>query len=139
METPFINDMFAIVYKAFKRLYPDKDCRCQWNPEKMIAEDGKEVLGITTFGDDGETYVDISTTLTVVDAIEILAHELAHVAVGEKAEPHGKEWEEAFDAIHSEFNKIGSEMFEDDPGTPVDVVSGKAYVREEEKQDRTEV
>lgn len=129
MESPFTNDMFSMVYKAFKRLYPEKDCNCQWQPAQMTSADGKNVLGLTTYGDDGNVYVDISTNLKVVDAIEILAHELAHVAVGEEVEPHGEEWEEAFDAIHNEFDKIGNEMFDDD-GVPVTVVSGKEYVRD---------
>ena len=30
METPFSNDMFAFVFQAFKNLYPDKKCECQW-------------------------------------------------------------------------------------------------------------
>ena len=134
MKTPFINDMFSMVYQAFKNLYPGKECECQWQPEKMTDEDGTEVLGITTYGDDGSVYVDISASLKVADAVEILAHELAHVAVGEKAEPHGKEWEDAFDSIHNEFNRIGEEMF-DDKGVGIPVTSGKEYVREEEKHD----
>ena len=127
MESPFINDMFSMVYKAFKNLYPDKEAECQWHPEIPKNEDGDEVLGVTTYADDGAIYVDISANLRVVDAVEILAHELAHVAVGE-SEAHGEAWEKAFDAIHNEFDRIGNEMF-DDEGTAVDVVTGKAYVK----------
>lgn len=129
MNTPFVNDMFSMVYQAFKNLYPDKECECQWQPKKMTDEDGAEVLGITTYGDNGEIFVDISAHLKVVDAVEILAHELAHVAVGADAK-HEKAWEDAFNAIHNEFNRIGDEMFDDNGGVAVDVVSGKAYVRE---------
>ena len=133
MKTPFINDMFSMVYQAFKNLYPDKECDCQWQPETMTDEDGTEVLGITTYGDDGSVFIDISANLKVADAVEILAHELAHVAVGKEAEPHGQEWEDAFDAIHNEFDRIGNEMFCDE-GVGVDVISGKEYVRDEEKR-----
>ena len=133
MNTPFVNDMFSMVYQAFKNLYPDKECECQWQPEKMTDEDGAEVFGITTYGDNGEIFVDISAHLKVVDAVEILAHELAHVAVGADAN-HGKAWEDAFDAIHNEFNRIGDEMFDDNGGVAVDVVSGKAYVRENKEK-----
>jgi len=127
METPFTNDMFSMVWRAFKNLYPDKDCKCQWVPELEKSEDGKEVFGLTTFTDNGNVYVDIVATLAVTDAIEIFAHELAHVAAGEE-EDHGKAWEEAFDKIFEEYNRIGDEEF--DVHNPVDVVSGKAYVRE---------
>ncbi len=71
----------------------------------------------------------ITKELRVADAVEILAHELAHVAVGSDEE-HGKAWEEAFDAIHNEFDRIGNEMFGTDDAVAVDVVSGKAYTRE---------
>ena len=58
MESPFLNDMYAMVYQAFKKLYPDKECQCQWQPEKMTAEDGKEVLGLTTW-----TMMDLHTLI----------------------------------------------------------------------------
>ena len=37
---------------------------------------------------------------------EILAHELAHIIVGLGPEKHGKEWENAFDAIFSKCQAI---------------------------------
>ena len=126
MQTPFGNDMFSMVYQAFKNLYPDKDCECEWQ-----ADMGEGICGLTSFTEDGRVFVDISTRLTVLDAVEILAHELAHVAVGEKGEEddHGEEWEHAFDAIHNEFDRIGDEMFPDE-GVVVKVTSGKDYVKE---------
>ena len=130
MESPFANDMFSIVWQAFKNLYPDKDCKCQWVPELEKCDDGEQPLGVTTFADNGEVYVDIVATLPVTDAIEILAHELAHVAVG-ATEDHGKAWEEAFDKIHAEFDRIGDEMF-GDPYDPILVTSGKEYIRDKE-------
>lgn len=130
-ESPFCNDMFAIVYMAFKHLYPDKQCLIQWVPEIEKDEKGHEVYGLTTFADDGNVYVDILAKLNVIDAVEILAHELAHVAVGDKA-GHGKEWQDAFDDLDKEYNRIGYELF--DVHNPVEVVSGKDYV-EQEAQD----
>lgn len=130
MVSPFVNDMFSLVWRAFKNLYPDKDCKCQWVPELEKSEDGEQPFGVTTFADDGEVFVDILATLTVTDAIEIFAHELAHVAVGD-GEGHGKMWEEAFDNIFNEYNRIGDEEF--DTHAAVDVVSGKEYIRETER------
>ena len=52
MESPFVNDPFAIVYQAFKNLYPDKDCEIMWQPVEMKDEEGKGYVGLTTFADD---------------------------------------------------------------------------------------
>lgn len=38
MESPFVNDPFAMVWQAFKNLYPGKDCEVQWQPG--IQDDG---------------------------------------------------------------------------------------------------
>ena len=36
METPFKNDPFAMIYEAFKRLYPGKQCEIWWGvPQTM--------------------------------------------------------------------------------------------------------
>ncbi len=105
--TPFINDMFSIVYKAFTNLYPNKKCEVQWMPE-IKDENGEIVFGCTTFNEDG-AFVDISAGSSVMGAVEVLAHELAHVAVGIENE-HGKEWQDAFDAIFNEYGRIANEM-----------------------------
>lgn len=124
MESPFINDPFAMVYQGFKRLYPDKECEINWEPREITGEDGKKCVGVTTFTKDGSIVVDISVKIPVADAVETLAHELAHVAVGEK-EGHNEKWEKAFDAIHEEFDKIGVEMFGEDTAVAVEVSDGK--------------
>ena len=105
MNNPFLNDPMAIAYEAFKNLCPDKDCICQWQPDMPKDENGNEIYGITTFEDDGKVYVEVSSELKVFDATEVFAHELAHVAVGKEAE-HGKDWQDAFDAIYNEYTRI---------------------------------
>ena len=132
MESPFSNDPFAMVYQAFKNLYPDKDCVCVWQPEEIKDDDGHDFCGMTTFADD-EVIVDISVRLPVADAIETLAHELAHVAAGEQ-EAHGEKWEAAFDAIHAEFDRIGNEMFGEDSGVAVEVSDGKGGWQPDDEQ-----
>lgn len=103
MITPFENDVFGIVWKAFKNLYPDKDCKCY-----LIEEIENEALGVTEFHEDGNIEVYVKGSLSVCDAAEILAHELAHVAVG-KNKGHNEEWEKAFDDIHREYERIATE------------------------------
>lgn len=122
LRTPFENDPFALVWRAFKNLYPERDCTCYWDPELSNTEDGEPVYGATDYDAETDSFVVLvsSNTLTVKDSVEILAHELAHVAVGEGA-GHGPLWEEAFEAIFQEYNRIGDEMF----GVP------EEFIREE--------
>lgn len=48
-----------------------------------------------------------------MDATEIFAHELAHVAAGEGA-GLGERWDEEFQRIFDEYNRIGKERFRED-------------------------
>ncbi|MBE6954479.1 MAG: hypothetical protein E7449_01030 [Ruminococcaceae bacterium] len=109
--SPFGFDPFALVWLAFKNLYPDKDCSVYWEPEIRDAEDGSEVFGLTNFGDDGTIDVFVKPTIGVLDAVEVLAHELAHVAVGVEHD-HDSVWDDAFEAIHQQYNQIGDALLE---------------------------
>ena len=60
---PFQNDMFAMVWGAFKKLYPDKECEIYWEPQIRDEEDGKPVYGLTDFTDDGSVAVFVSRAL----------------------------------------------------------------------------
>ncbi len=113
METPFKNDIFSMIWKAFKNLYPDKDCLCFWDPMIRDSEDGAPVYGLTDFGDDGQITVFVKSSLTIENAAEIFAHELAHVAVG-VGHDHDDVWEKAFDDIFCEYNRIGEECIRED-------------------------
>lgn len=109
-DSVFRNDPFALVYLAFQKLYPNKTCTCAWETDIRPDENGNTVYGLTCFTDNGDVDVFISADLKIIDAIEVFAHELAHVAVGVDHD-HDKEWEKAFDAIFVEYNRIGDEMF----------------------------
>lgn len=109
MKTPFKNDIFALIWQAFKNLYPNKDCECFWEPNIRDEGDGTEALGLTDFSEDGIT-VFVKTSLSIENAAEIFAHELAHVAVGLEHD-HDEVWEKSFDDIFEEYNRIGDEMF----------------------------
>lgn len=110
MESPFANDPFPIVYRAFKSLFPDKECVIFYG----VKEDdgcGGEGHGYTFFPDDGtEPEVTVFSENDTNVQAEILAHELAHVAVGQEHE-HDQVWEDAFDAIHTEFCRLSDEVF----------------------------
>lgn len=104
MTNPFKMDPFAYVWEAFRNLYPGKECECYLAP---LEDDGTDHphVGIASFDDDGEIMVLVDPNLSVRDAVEVLAHELAHVAVGPEAE-HGEVWESAFEAIHQEYDRL---------------------------------
>ena len=110
MTSPFVNDPFAIVWQAFKNLYPDKDCICQF---AVLDADksGKAPYGVTDFQPDGRVFVFVDGNMKIADAVEVFAHELAHVAVGIDAD-HGEEWEAAFDAIFNEYNRIAQQIID---------------------------
>lgn len=127
MESPFENDPFAMVYKAFQNLYPGKECVIYWEPEEIKDDEGNSYVGMTHFADDGKITIEIRVNMFIGDAVETLAHELAHVAVG-SAEEHGEKWEKAFDAIHEEFDRIGNELFGEDTGIAIEVSDGKGGV-----------
>ena len=110
METPFVNDPFALVYQAFRNLYPEKECEVFWETRIRDSESGEKTYGLTDFGDDGSAAVFVDSDLKVTDAVEILAHELAHVGVGIEHD-HDEVWEAAFNAIFQECNRIGDELF----------------------------
>lgn len=110
MQTPFSNDMFSLVWEAFEQLYPGKKFECWFAPE-LESEEGEEVYGLTVFKDDGEIYVFVSAKLHLSDAVEIMAHELAHVAIGYD-HGHDEAWESAFDKIHKRYEEICKERFE---------------------------
>ena len=110
MRKPFKNDPFSLIWEAFKNLYPDKECECFWETQIRDNAEGHTCYGLTDFGEDGSVVVFVSATLQVLDAVEILAHELAHVAVGVEYD-HGEEWERAFDRIFKEYNRLGDAMF----------------------------
>lgn len=110
LRNPFFNDPFALVWTAFKNLYPDKDCDC-WFDAVDDPDDNDGHYGWTQWNDDGTITVAVDIGLTLADAVEIFAHELAHVAAGSDAD-HGSAWECAFDAIHAEYDRIGYELYD---------------------------
>ena len=117
-ESPFRFDPFAVVMMAFRRLYPGKECECWIDQGEIKDEDGETVYGITEQYEDGELSVRVSASLSISDAVEVFAHELAHVAVGMDAQ-HGPEVEKANDRIFEEYNRILEELGEEDMDVPL--------------------
>jgi len=97
------NDPFKTLFEAVYELYPDLKANIQFNPELSFEDDE---FGCTTFPDDGSTpLIDINPQLTVLDALEIIVHEIAHVVCGPDHE-HDKEWKRVFSQIHEKFQEV---------------------------------
>lgn len=105
----FVNSPFEILNEAFQNLYPDKKYRACIEPE-MEDDKGNLVFGYTQFNKGETPIIAISAQLSISNATEVFAHELAHVAVGEEAS-HNKRWSEAFQKIRDEYNRIGYARF----------------------------
>lgn len=108
----FINSPFAILDEAFQSLYPDKKYKACIEPS-IKDDEGNRVFGFTQFIKGETPVIAISAELNIMDATEIFAHELAHVAAGEGA-GHGERWDEEFQRIFDEYNRIGKERFGED-------------------------
>ena len=105
----FVNDPFEMLDEAFQNLHPEKEYKACIEPE-LENKKGNTVHGFTQFNDDETPIIAISAELTIKDAVEIFAHELAHVATG-KGVGHGEKWEQEYEKIFREYNRIGNEMF----------------------------
>lgn len=104
------NDPIPVVFQAYLNLYPDKLpdlIQLTWSEEPM-----EEGWGETIFRHDGKIVIQINNKLPLEHYPEVMAHELAHVAVGMTDDPHGPEWERVFSTIHREFERLVAELLE---------------------------
>jgi hypothetical protein len=99
-----VFDPFKCVIEAYEALY-NKPCLVQFVP----FEETQGAWGFTEFFDDPSEMpiVNINVECPVRAALEVLAHELAHVEADTGcADAHGPEWQKAFEAIHSKYVEI---------------------------------
>ena len=109
LQSPFENDPFSLVWKAFQNLYPDKECEVWYDQHQ--GDNHRKEYGYTNFPNDGSiSQILIFAEHNINIQTETLAHELAHVAVGVEHE-HDEEWEKAFQDIFDEYERIGNELF----------------------------
>ena len=109
LKSPFLNDPSALVAQAFEILYPDKKYEAIL-VDKIEATDGTEMVGCTTYPDDGSLpLVEVAGHIPAGAVPEILAHELAHVAA--PGDEHGPEWKAAFERIYTKYNELAVARF----------------------------
>lgn len=109
---PIKNDPFLFVADAFERLHPN----VKYDSYVMdwFKDEFGEGYGVTVFPDDGsDPVIYLNSETPYVHLVEIFAHELAHVAVGKEKE-HEADWEREFDRIFDEYNKIMTELFDEE-------------------------
>ena len=104
------NSPFEILDIACKRLFPNIKYSAYFDLNISADEHDEKVYGWTSFADNGEITIFIDGGLSIENAAEIFAHELAHAAVGAHHE-HDEVWQKAFDDLFDEYNKIINEMF----------------------------
>lgn len=109
-ELRFINNPIEILFEIVNEKYPGTDCDIIIG---MQMTDGKETLGCTLFPDDPNerVVIEINPTLSLENATEILAHELAHVIAGKEAD-HNEQWDAVFADLHERFQVKMIERFE---------------------------
>lgn len=93
------NDPIYILVKIFENTHPDKKAQIDFVSD---MKKNTNAYGETCWADDGNVYIQIDIETPMNGLIEVLAHELAHLAVGADAE-HNKEWE-------NEFRKLGERL-----------------------------
>ena len=94
----WIGNPMADVVRCFRKLYPhcSADISVQPVPPNLKGQ-------CSFGGDDHPTpLIEIDPSLPYAGCIDVLAHELAHVAAGESA-GHSPEWEKAYASIHDEY------------------------------------
>lgn len=107
MTAEIVLDPFGELVDIFNEL-------CDEDVSIMFVTGLKEeegVWGQTSLSETEGNLVQIDVSCPVEGAVEVLAHELAHVATGKDcSEDHGPEWEGWFARIHTEYCKRVQEI-----------------------------
>ena len=97
---------FQVILDVFNEQYPGFDCQVNF-VSNLYDKEG--AYGVAEMLDDGGWIVAIDVETPIDGAIEVLAHELAHVAAG-PSDNHGKKWNRIFTKINDGFNIKSCEM-----------------------------
>lgn len=97
-ETVEVQNPIEELRLAALTVFPDLNCLVRF---AAMPEEGP--YGETFWpADGGRTLVHVAVGIPMEAVIEVMAHELAHVAAGPDAD-HGPAWEEAFEQIHAAY------------------------------------
>lgn len=104
------NDPYQLLLAAVKNIYGYINVNISFDPT-IRKRFFWGYWGVTDF-DCTPVEIRISAHLPVFHSLEILAHELAHAIVGYE-EGHNKKWEECFDKIHQEHQRLLRKEYDD--------------------------
>ena len=108
MAIDFLNPLQLLV-EVFEALTLGKKkalVRFETPDCEFFQRDSVHAKGVTIFPEDPERppLVLIRSDLPIMGAIDTLAHELAHVAIGpDKQEDHGQEWQDFYDELFQSY------------------------------------
>ena len=82
---------------------------------EICFSSGMDFKGCTWFDDDGKPYIIyIEVNQTIVQILDVLAHELAHVVTGcYEEEHHNTAWEIVYNTLHDLYYEKANELYED--------------------------
>jgi len=116
----FDLNAFNLVIEVANKLYPEMEAKISFVPEKYFKkllkrwgaknEDVKQSCGVTMFDDEGKIpVICINASIPCWASVEIIAHEIAHVAAGVDAD-HGEKWQLEYDKIFTAYSIAHSEV-----------------------------
>ncbi len=114
MPISLVFDPVGTVLQAFQNLHPDRTARVSWSSRTRT----KGVDGVTIMErrepdgwiDPTQTFVVlVDSELPIEAALEVLAHELAHVVVCDN-DQHGPDFDAALSAIHAEYIRLHAQQ-----------------------------
>ena len=101
-------DPYGGILKAFRNRYGEKDVVIYFS-DKIRRRWFRGCWGYCDFSQDIPQIV-ISAWLSTHHAVEILAHELAHLVLGKDNMNHSGEWRRVFEEIHKEVIRLQQEV-----------------------------
>jgi len=92
-------DPVGLLLEVANEMYPKHSARIFWTND-LVNERGEGVTGLTIRKPGEPPTVIISLDIPLHDAVETVAHELAHVIVGKEVHEHDGEWYGIFQALN---------------------------------------
>lgn len=98
-----VNDPFRLLIKIAKDKYPHLKAKVAFTNEMPKHGMKKEPCGVTLWPEGaGTPEILIHAGIPVSGAVEVLAHEIAHLIAGHDSK-HGPKWRKAFNWMHRRY------------------------------------
>lgn len=107
----FENCPLHILFVAMENLFPKNKFKAYYGMEDQLGKNHSDVAWEKENGE-GEAFIMVNVTLSIVDVAEQFAHCLAHVVCKNSNEDHGEVWTNTYHLLHSEATRISKELAE---------------------------